>query len=244
MRSRVTAEAVHGETGLTGVELPPPTMVAQSEHGVAWMIRTLLAAPVPVVIATLGPMTNLAMAIVQAPQIRPKIQRVVAMGGAITHGNITPSAEFNFYCDPHAAAIVFTSGVPLTLISLDVTHTAIATPERVQRLRADIGAPIGPVVADLLGAYGEYDQARHGFAGAPLHDPCVIAYLLKPGLFDTVDRYVEIETVSPSSLGRTIVDWWQTTGNPVNTTVATAIDAAGFYQLLGDRLRHLNAALE
>ncbi|MBE9033220.1 nucleoside hydrolase [filamentous cyanobacterium LEGE 11480] len=242
LRQLVTAEEVHGVTGLIGVDLPPPTIVAQPEHGVAWMIRTLLDASEPVVVATLGPMTNLAMAIVQAPQIIHKIQRVVIMGGAITHGNITPSAEFNFYCDPHAAQIIFTAGLSLTLISLDVTHTAIATPERLQALRL-IGQPIGPVVADLLGAYGAYDQQRHGFAGAPLHDPCVIAYLLMPELFQTRDYYVEIETISPPSLGRTIVDWWQTTGRPANAKVAISIDAEGFYQFLTKRLQRFNHGL-
>lgn len=237
-----TAEAVHGETGLIGVDLPSPTMPLQPEHGVAWMVQALLTAPQPVVLAMLGPMTNLAMAIVQAPQIIPKIQRVVMMGGAITHGNVTPSAEFNLYSDPHAAHIVLTSGVPMTLISLDVTHSAIATPARLQRLR-EIGAPIGPVVADLLGAYGEYDKARHGFAGAPLHDPCVIAYLLQPELFTLKDCYVEVETTSPTSMGRTIVDWWHITGQPANVAVATAINADGFYQLLTDRLRQLNDGL-
>jgi purine nucleosidase len=242
MRPLVTAAEVHGESGLIGVDLPVPTLPLQAEHGVTWLIRTLLAAAEPVTIATLGPLTNLAMAIVQAPQIAATIARVVVMGGSMSQGNVTPSAEFNIYCDPHAAQIVMTAGLPLTLIGLDVTHRAIATPDRLQMLR-DIGAPIGPIVADLLTAYGEYDRQRHGFDGAPLHDPCVIAYLLQPELFTSHDRYVEIETVSPSSLGQTIIDRWQVTGHAPNATVVDGIDAAGFYQLLGDRLARLNAGL-
>jgi purine nucleosidase len=242
LRALVTAAEVHGETGLIGVDLPVPTMTLQSEHGVAWMIRTILESPQPVTIATLGPLTNLAMAIVQAPQITTNIQRVVVMGGSMSGGNITPTAEFNLYCDPHAAQIVLTAGLPLTLIGLDVTHGAIATPERLQRLRS-IGAPLGPIVADLLTAYGEYDQQRYGFAGAPLHDPCVIAYLLQPQLFATRDCFVEVETVSPTSMGQTIVDWWQVTGRSPNATVAAKIDAVGFYALLGDRLARLNTGL-
>jgi purine nucleosidase len=242
VRSLVTAAEVHGETGLIGVDLPTPTMTLQSEHGVTWMIRTILESPQPVTIATLGPLTNLALAIVQAPQIIANIRQVVVMGGAIGSGNITPSAEFNIYCDPHAAQIVLTAGAPIVLIGLDVTHTAIATPDRIQMLR-NIGGPIGPIVADLLTAYGAYDQQRHGFAGAPLHDPCVIAYLLQPQLFTSANRYVEIETMSPSSLGQTIVDRWQVTGHPANATVAMTIDDAGFYALLGDRLARLNAGL-
>jgi purine nucleosidase len=241
-QSLVTAAEVHGASGLIGFDFPAPTMALQSEHGVAWMIRTLLAAAKPVTIATLGPLTNLAMAIVQAPEIAAKIQRVVVMGGAIAQGNITPNAEFNIYCDPHAAQIVMTAGLNLTLIGLDVTHTALATLDRLQALRA-IGDPLGPIVADLLTAYGAYDRQRYGWAGAPLHDPCVIAYLLQPGLFTARDCYVEIETVNPSSLGRTMIDWEQTTGHPANATVVGTIDAVGFYQLLTDRLAALHARL-
>jgi purine nucleosidase len=241
-QSLVTAAAVHGKSGLIGFDFPAPTMALQSEHGVAWMIRTLLAADQPVTIATLGPLTNLAMAIGQAPEIVAKIQRVVVMGGAVTQGNVTPSAEFNIYCDPHAAQIVFTAGLDLTLIGLDVTHTALATPDRLQALRA-IGDPLGPIVADLLTAYGAYDRQRYGWAGAPLHDPCVIAYLLQPELFTTRDCYVEIETVNPSNLGQTIVDWAQTTAHPANATVVGTIDADGFYELLTDRLAVLHSRL-
>jgi purine nucleosidase len=242
MRRLETAEAVHGATGLVGVTLPEPLMPLQSQHGVSWLIQTLLDAVEPITVATLGPLTNLAVAIVQAPQILPKIRQLVLMGGAITHGNVTASAEFNLYCDPHAAQIVFESGVPLVMISLDVTHTAIATPDRLAAIRA-IGDPLGTIVADLLTAYGAYDQQRHGFAGAPLHDPCVIAYLLQPELFQTQDLYVAIETQSQQAIGRTIVDWWGTSGQAANVRVAVGIDAAGFYGLLGDRLNQLNQHL-
>jgi purine nucleosidase len=242
MRSLETAAEVHGTTGLVGVSLPEPTMPLQSQHGVAWIIETLRGASQPITVATLGPLTNLAVAIVQAPDIRSKIRELVLMGGAITHGNITASAEFNIYCDPHAAEIVFGAGMPLTMVSLDVTHTAIATPERLAKIRA-IGSPLGEIVVNLLTAYGAYDQAKHGFAGAPLHDPCVIAYLLKPELFQAQDRAVEIETQSAKTMGRTIVDWWQTSGQPANTKVITAIDADGFYQLLVERLSQLNITL-
>ncbi len=234
VRTLETAEAVHGMTGLIGVTLPEPTMPLQAQHAVTWLIQTLLDAPEPITVATLGPLTNLAVAIVQAPAIVPKIRELVLMGGAITHGNVTPSAEFNLYCDPQAAAIVFTSGAPLTMISLDVTHTAIATPERVDKIRG-VG-PLGAIVADLITAYGAYDREKHGFAGAPLHDPCVIAYLLAPGLFESRDLFVAIESQG-AAMGRTIVDWWETTGERPNVRVVTAIDAVGFYQLLGDGLR-------
>jgi purine nucleosidase len=242
LRALETAAEVHGETGLKGFDRPAPTLSIAPEHAVQWLIQTLLAAPEPVTIATLGPLTNIAVALIQSPSIIPKIRDIVLMGGAITYGNVTPSAEFNFYADPHAAHIVFTAGVPLTMVSLDVTHTAIATPDRIAALRA-IGEPLGPVVANLLTAYGAYDQAHYGFAGAALHDPCVIAYLIAPELFQSRQLYVEIETNSPTTIGRSIVDWWNMSEHPANTNVVTIINADGFYQLLRDRLLKLNQSL-
>jgi purine nucleosidase len=239
LRSLITAEEVHGETGLTGINLPKPTMPLQAEHAVNWIIQTLKQTAEPITIVTLGPMTNIAMAIVQAPEIMPKIQELVLMGGAITHGNITPSAEFNLYIDPHAAQIVFTSGIPLTMVSLDVTHTAIATTDRLAKLQA-VGK-LGEIVAQLLNAYGEYDKSRHGFAGAPLHDPCVIAYLLQPALFESRSLFVQIETNEGPGLGRTIVDWYGVTAQSPNVNVVTQIDADSFYHLLTERIANLRS---
>ncbi len=242
MRSLATAEEVHGATGLDGVTWREPEMPLQRHHGVDFLIDTLLASSEPVTLATLGPLTNVAVALIKEPRIREKIQEMVVMGGAITHGNITPSAEFNFYVDPHAAQVVFSAGVPLTMMSLDVTHQAIATPDRLAAIR-DIGAPIGTTAASLLAYYGHHDIAKYGMAGGPLHDPCVIAYLLKPSLFKSRNLYVTVETTSESTIGRTIVDWWQSTNDEPNVNVVCEIDAVGFYALLTDRLAILQAGL-
>jgi purine nucleosidase len=239
LRPLATAEYVHGTTGLEGVALAAPTMPLQPQHGVDFLIETLMRATSPITLATLGPLTNVAIALIKAPQITEKMAEIVLMGGAITHGNITPSAEFNLYVDPHAAQVVFTAGVPLTMMSLDVTHQAIATPERLADIRA-IGAPIGTTAASLLEYYGKHDMAHYGMAGAPLHDPCVIAYLLQPSLFKARPLFVEIETQSESTLGRTIVDWWQSTDREPNVNVVYEIDAVGFYALLTDRLAQLS----
>lgn len=233
-----TATEVHGETGLTGITLPEPTMGLQVLHGVDFIIDTVLNHPHPVTIATLGPLTNLALAFIKAPQITHNIQQIIVMGGAITHGNITPSAEFNIYCDPHAAHIVLSSDVPITLISLDVTHTVIATPERLQSLR-DRNHPLCTVIADLLQDYGVYDQERYGFAGAPLHDPCVIAYLLAPQLFKTRPCPLSIELQSTTNLGRTTIDWYNISNSQPTVNIATHIDAVAFFQMLGDRIAQL-----
>jgi purine nucleosidase len=238
MQPLKTAAEVHGQDGLAGLDLPEPQMLLQAQHGVDALIEHIQSAAEPVTIATLGPLTNLAVALVKAPYLSDRIAQVVAMGGAITHGNITPSAEFNLYVDPHAAQIVVTAGLTLTLIGLDVTHTAIATPDRLAALR-NVGAPIGTTVATLLDRYSQHDIAQYGFEGAPLHDPCVIAYLLRPDLFKARPMHVQIETSSSAAMGRTIVDWWGTSGQPTNVNVVYEIDAAGFYGLLTDRLQML-----
>jgi purine nucleosidase len=236
VRSQVTrAEYVHGETGLGQMAFPDPKLALHGQHGVDFLIDTLLNATHPIALATLGPLTNLAVALVKAPEIAAKIQSLTVMGGAIGQGNITPSAEFNLYCDPHAAQVVFESGLPLTMLGLDVTHQAIATPDRLAKIRA-MGDPIGTTVATLLEQYSHHDIQQYGFEGAPLHDPCVLAYLLKPELFESKRCFVEIETESDRSLGRSIVDWYGVSGKTLNVNVVHRIDSDGFYDLLCDRL--------
>lgn len=238
LRSLATAEEVHGTTGLFGVDLPEPALPLQSQHGVDFLIETVMTADRPVTLATLGPLTNLAVALIKAPQIAKNIAEVVAMGGAVTHGNITPSAEFNLYVDPHAAEVVFSSGMAVTMIGLDATHQVLTTPDRLNQMKA-IGTPVAHAAATLLSHYGSHDAERFGMAGSPLHDPCVIAYLLQPHLFTTKKCYVTVETQSELAIGRTIVDWWQVTDRVPNVNVVETIDAAGFYQLLIERLVQL-----
>lgn len=231
LRPLTTAEDVHGKTGLDGIQLPEPQMPLQTQHAVDFLIETLMRSTGNITLATLGPLTNLAVAIVKQPAICQRLQEVVMMGGAVTQGNVTPSAEFNLYVDPHAAQVVVTAGIPLTMVSLDVTHQAIATPERLNAIRA-LNSPVSTATIDLLNHYGTYDRHRYGLPGPPLHDPCVIAYLLQPDLFTSYRAHVAIETASELTLGRTIVDRWHVTNQPANATVLESIDADGFYQLL------------
>jgi purine nucleosidase len=238
MRPLETARHVHGETGLQGVDLPEPQMPLQSQHAVAFLIETLLNAPEPIVLATLGPLTNLAIALIQAPEILPKIQEVVLMGGATSQGNVTASAEFNLYVDPHAAHVLFTSGLKLTMIGLDVTHKVLTTPDRLQQMRA-IGTPVTTAAADLLAHYGTYDVEKFGMPGSPLHDPCVIAYLLQPDLFVGRDLAVAVEINSELTIGRTVVDLWGSGHEMPNVHVIQWADDAGFYRLLMERLGRL-----
>lgn len=238
LRSLATAEEVHGQSGLGATHLPDPVMPLQPQHGVDFLIEAIMNADRPITLATLGPLTNLAVALIKQPLIVPRIQEVVLMGGAIAQGNITASAEFNIYVDPHAAEVVFTSGLNLTMIGLDITHQVLTTPERLNQIRA-IPTPIGKVAAELLTVYGTYDAEKYGMVGSPLHDPCVIAYLLQPDLFTGEQRFVAIETHSELTLGRTVVDLWQQSLQSPNAKVLQTVNASGVYDLLIDRLAQL-----
>ena len=232
-----TAEYVHGKSGIDGAGLPDPSRPVEAVHAVDWLIDTLRHADDPITVATLGPLTNIAMAIVMAPDIVKNISELVLMGGALSLGNITPAAEFNIYSDPHAAHIVFVAGIKLTMIGLDVTHQARATPERLEAIRA-IGNPAAVCVAGMLDFYGE--QYIETFSeGAPLHDPCVIAYILRPNLFSGQEMRVDIEISSPLTIGRTVCDVHARSGQAGNANVLEKIDADGFFALLGERLARL-----
>jgi purine nucleosidase len=240
LRSLVTAEHVHGKTGLDGIELPAPTMPLQALHSVDFIIETLRIEPAgTVTICPIGPLTNIATAMQRAPDIIPRIQEIVLMGGAYFEvGNITPTAEFNIYVDPEAAKIVFGAGAPLTVMPLDVTHKALTTRARVEAFRALPGR-VGPAVASWTDFFERYDKEKYGSVGAPLHDPCTIAYLLQPTLFSGRHINVEIETGSPLTLGMTVADWWRVTTRPANAYFIGDVDADGFFALLTERLARL-----
>ncbi len=240
VRPLVTAEHVHGRTGIDGVELPDPARSPRAEHAVDWLIDTLREAnDDSVTVCTLGPQTNVGTAIQRAPEIVPKMSELVLMGGGFFEGgNTTPAAEFNIYVDPHAADIVFTSGVPLAMFPLDVTHRALTSPERNARFR-ELGTPVGEAVHGMLEFFERYDTAKYGTGGAPLHDPCVIAYLLAPDLFSGRDCNVRIETWSELTMGMTVVDWWGLSGLEPNCMVMRYVDDEGYFGLLVERLREL-----
>lgn len=239
-RKLVTAEHVHGKTGLDGVELPAPTTPLADGHAVDFLIDTLRREPAgTVTLVPIGPLTNIATAITRAPDIIPRIQQIVLMGGAYFEvGNITPTAEFNIYVDPDAAKIVFGAGIDLVVLPLDVTHKALVTAPRVAAFRALPGR-VGPAVASWTNFFERFDKEKYGSAGAPLHDPCTIAYLVQPGLFTGRRINVEIETTSPLTLGMTVADWWRVTDRTPNAVFIGDVDADSFFALLTDRLARL-----
>lgn len=240
LRPLITAEYVHGKTGLDGCDLPPPSIALAEGHAVDFIVDECLAAgPAGITLCPLGPLTNIAQAIVKEPRILPNIAEIVLMGGAVMiPGNVTPSAEFNIYVDPHAAHVVFECGRPVVMMPLDVTHKAITTPERLDAIRA-IGTPVSGAVVGMLDFYDRFDMDRYGMAGGPLHDPCVIAWLLKPELFSGRHVRVAVETRSELTMGRTVADWWGITGEEPNAMIINGIDADGFYALITERLARL-----
>ncbi|MEP7239644.1 MAG: nucleoside hydrolase [Devosia sp.] len=239
-RKLVTAEKVHGKTGLDGPDLPEPKIRLREQHGVDFIIDTIRReAEKSVTLCCLGPLTNIAMAFVKAPDIKARVDAIVLMGGALFEGgNTTPAAEFNIYVDPEAADAVFHSGVPITQIPLDVTHFMLSTKARVERFRA-LGNRTGIATAQMLDFFERFDEAKYGWEGGPLHDPCVIAYLLKPDLFKGKHVNVTIETGSELTRGMTVVDWWGVTGRARNVNYLRSGDADGFYDLLVERLATL-----
>jgi purine nucleosidase len=239
-RDLVTAEHVHGKTGLDGPDLPEPTMPVQQTHAVDFIIETLRReAAATVTLCPLGPLTNIATAFDRAPDIIEKVQEIVLMGGAYFEvGNITPAAEFNIYVDPQAADIVFKSGSPIVVMPLDVTHKALVTAPRNDAFRA-LDTPVGVAVAEMTDFFERFDKEKYGSAGAPLHDPCVTAYLIRPELFSGRYINVEIETQSELTLGMTVADWWGVTDRPKNALFMGDMDTDGFFALLTERMARL-----
>jgi purine nucleosidase len=239
-RQLVTAENVHGKTGLDGPDLPEPTMPLQKQHAVDFILETLMREePGSVTLCPLGPLTNIALALVREPKIAPRIKEIVLMGGGFFEGgNVTPTAEFNIYVDPHAADVVLKSGIPVVMVPLDCTHKALTTAKRVAAFR-DLGTKPGTAVAELLEFFERFDEAKYGTDGGPLHDPCVIAYLLKPELFSGRYINVTVETASELTMGMTVADWWGVTGREKNVTYLRDVDHEGFFQLLVERIGRL-----
>lgn len=239
-RELVTAEHIHGPSGMSGTNLPDPRIALQDGHAVDFIIETLRQEPSgTITLCPVGPLTNIATAFNKAPDIIDKVQEIVLMGGACFQlGNTTPAAEFNIYVDPDAADIVFRSGVPIVAMPLDVTYKARVTSAHTDAFRA-LQSSVGVAVSQMTGGPERYNVPKYGGEGTPLHDPCVIAYLIQPSLFSGQHVHVAIETQSELTVGMTVVDWWHTTGRDTNAYVVGDIDADGFFSLLTERLAQL-----
>ncbi len=237
VRDAITAEYIHGDTGIDGIDAFEPQTPLQKQHAVDFIVDTLLSRDkVTVTLIPTGPLTNIATAIQREPKILEHVREIVVMGGAMREGgNRTPSAEFNIMVDPHAADIVFKCGRPITLLGLDVTHKVLSTRERVARI-AELKNPVAEATVGMLSFFHRYDTKKYSSQGTPLHDPCTIAYLLRPELFETKLCNVSVETESELTVGHTAVDFWHVTDRPHNVSWAFDVDADGFYDLLTERL--------
>lgn len=230
LRTLVTAEYVHGPTGVDGADLPDAAVSARQAHGVDFIIDTCLASDDnTVTLCPLGPLTNIAMAIAKEPAIVPKIAEIVWMGGAFgEEGNTTAVAEFNAFVDPHAVHIVFTSGVPLTILPLDVTHKALMYPRHIEAL-ASYATPAAEASVGMIRYYQMHDMEKYAIEGAPMHDPCVIAYCIDPTIFSGTSHHVVVDTTHEDTIGNTSID---DAGGTNNATVITGVDAERFFDLV------------
>jgi purine nucleosidase len=237
VRALITAENVHGSTGIDGVNADEPAHALQDQHAVDFIIETLHEeAPGTVTLVPTGPLTNIATAFDKDPGIVPKVQQIVVMGGAMRErGNHSPSAEFNILVDPQAADIVFGCGRPIIAMGLDVTHQVLATKERVASIRK-VGTNAALATANMLDFFNRHDTEKYASLGSPLHDPCTVAWLLQPDLFEGKQCNISIETESELTMGHTAIDFWYVTDKPQNANWIYAVDADGFYDLLTERL--------
>lgn len=240
VRKPIYADDIHGQEGLEGVKVHVPKQGLAQGNAVQYLVDTLSSAePHSITVAMLGPQTNLALALIQKPEIVKGIKEVVVMGGAhFNGGNITPVAEFNLYADPHAAEVVLASGVKLTYVPLDLTHKVITSDARFKQLAA-IDNQASRRVVDILDAYVKHDMDLYGMPGGPVHDASVIAYLIKPELFGGRRVHMEVDSREGPTFGQTIVDWYAVLKRPANVLWLNEGDAQGFFDLLSERLARL-----
>jgi inosine-uridine nucleoside N-ribohydrolase len=234
VREPFVASYVHGETGLDGPNLPPPQSQPVDSHAVDFLAEKILETGGAVTLVPTGPLTNIALLLALHPDARP--ERIVLMGGAIAEGNVTPAAEFNIWADPEAAARVFTAGIDVTMIGLDVTHKALFTSAHIGRL----SGRVGEMVTELLRFYDRFHREVYGFDGSPIHDAVAVAHVARPGLVETKNLNVEVDVESELCRGRTVVDLWRRTKRDANAHVGVGIDSAGFLDLLIERINTLS----
>jgi inosine-uridine nucleoside N-ribohydrolase len=236
-REPFVAEYVHGESGMDGPSLPAPTTRPIAQHAVDFIAETVLASEEPITIVPTGPLTNIGLLLALHPDAAQRTQRIVLMGGAIGEGNVTPAAEFNIWVDPEAADRVFTSGLDVTMIGLDVTHQAIFGPGPTAELKA--AGRVGAMVAELLQFYGRFHKQSYGWDGSPIHDAVAMAHAFHPGIVETVHTGVRVDCGEELGRGRTNVDRRGRVGWEPNAHVAVGIDAEAFISLLVERISSL-----
>ena len=236
MREQIVADNIHGESGLDGPIFAPLVRKAESKHAIQYIIDTLMNSDGDITLVPVGPLTNIAVAMRMQPAILPKIREIVLMGGAYGTGNFTPSAEFNIYADPEAARVVFTSGVPLVMMGLDLTNQTTCTADVISRMKK-VGSPAGELFSDIMSFTLKTQYENYGLAGGPVHDATCIGYLINPDAFKMQDMYVEIDVNNGPCYGRTVCDELGVTGKQPNTKVGMTIDTKWFWGLVEECVR-------
>lgn len=235
-----SGEAVHGSSGIGNAVLPEPKSQPINQHALDYLIERILAEPQEITLFTIGPMTNLALAIRKEPRIVQALKELVIMGGAIrSGGNATPLAEFNIHADPHAAHIVFHSGIPITLIPLDVTYKCLLTTADVERLN-QIDSPVARFVRDSTAVYMDFYKKYEGFDGCALHDPLTLAVILAPELFTFEEHHVDVDISGGVSMGNTFADFMKVSKKPANMKVALDVRGREFIELFLERMETLS----
>jgi inosine-uridine nucleoside N-ribohydrolase len=236
VREQWAAAHVHGESGLDGPSLPPPQTAPHDGHAIEFIARQIEEHD-GVTLIPVGPLTNIGLLLARYPRLGPRVERIVLMGGAIAEGNVTPAAEFNIWADPEAAHRVFTSGIDVTMVGLDVTHKALMRPADVERLRTS--GRVGELVAELYDFYHRHHQRMYGWDGSPVHDAVAVGHVIRDDLVRTKHRHVLVDTGPEPGRGRTYVDLWRRTENDPNAHVGVDVDGAGFMEFLLERLSGL-----
>ena len=231
VRPLVTAADVHGESGLNGPKFPEPTVGTAEEHAVDFIVRTVMESAGDMTLVPAGPLTNIAMALRREPRIAEKVQEVVLMGGSTARGNHTPAAEFNIAVDPEAAAAVFSAPWPVTMVGLNLTHQAGATPEVVERIRS-LGTPLAQTVVELMAFFRSTYRVAEGRPDPPVHDACAVARVARPELVQVEQAFVVVETKGEWTDGMTVTDFYGRLGRPPNAQVATVLDREGFWDAM------------
>lgn len=227
---------VHGESGLDGTNFEPLTRTAERKHAAVFLTEYLQAADEKVTLVATGPLTNVAMALKLCPEIRERLEEILIMGGSIGAGNITPAAEFNLFCDPDAADIVFRSGVPVRMVGLDVTEKAMCTPEIYENIESH-GTAACRLFGDMMRYYCKMEKEVFGVEGGALHDPVTIAWLIDPGVLEFEEMVVEVDRTTGPSGGRTNCDRYHLSKERPNAAVAVRIDVDRFWSVVEETLR-------
>lgn len=232
MRDLKIADYVHGETGLDGADLPEPAFEPVDQPAVELIADILRAQSEPVTLVVTGPMTNIALFLRVHPELENKIKQIVFMGGAVGQGNVQPTTEFNMAVDPEAAKIVINEGIPLVMAGLNVTLKAQICPDDLEKIRK-INNRVAQAVTGQMEFYGKwYGQEEFRLAGTPVHDPCTIAYLLKPEIFEAQLAYLDVETQGQLTAGETVVDFAGLMNQKSNAKILMGLDRQMFVDLI------------